>query len=1732
MSDQLGIVNKPPYFDDFDSSKNYSKILFRPGRAIQSRELTQIQSILQNQIASIGDKVISSPIVSGGDFQIAKVKYLKFYYPEDPSFLKGKIAVFGSGTPNSIIKILHVAANTDSYDNNYTIFFEYRDGYELPSVVVLNPLPVVDQAFDATIIDEENLEQTTFTFSLKGVPGYNTLSPADKNADTGLVVYGTGLLARLGAGIFYKKGYVVTTAAQMLGLSTQIQSSGSGKYTNYAPFLQNTRIGLKLLSKYITTEADSSLYDPSAGFYNFAAPGADRLQLVPSLVQITGDSNDDIIELVDVVNGSIRIINPVLNGNNFLQDGDCRGGDKILKPFILDIIGNTLNVNSGRAVVNCTDIEVVENQSVPLVKTTDNKRLFNQAFNDQCLSDAIIVQSNLDNPLMGGVGGTASAFYDYTQVNTNYFGSGKIRKLFSDEAPRLEIVNCDGIRIGCLTLLDIEKNDETSYRLHFNELQSYTDTIATSALFAEACTLSLDGEKIFTIESSVPVTCADTTPGGKKRLVYHVPRGSNVKSVFDADYMITRDFVADIMSGSSIPGWNNGFPTKATVAEFYMDIPDGVFNDNNMTPNVEMFTVLINGKTIPLKSGETNTPHLRINDSRTKVTVVLRSDEYSATAEDNSTKLTIPSAGKCYLITKVRFPEKSSTTPSGSPSATSISHRKKRLREARGVFLQNLSTNRTISLGYSDVYQLISISDTNGSDITSQFLFDDGQRNDRYDHASITLLPGVLPADTARNFTVVFRYFDHEPIAPGFYGPITTNSYGFDANGIAISGFHGLDLNGNQMTLGYNEIPNFLDRISGEVVSLADSIDFRMIRTEEGLIENGASKSSILRGRWFPSPESQSAIEASYKLDLPRIDLLVLREDGTFVLIEGETATNPVPPEYPKDGCVVAEINVPGTVYSSEDFIIKKPPLKVVTLPELNDMQNRIAELEKSLSIQSLENKARVQSAVLKNEFLTGMVIDDFGGHYVGDVSNDEYNCSMDFSKGTLRVPFTTKFIDFVPDTTGYPKTTAAEADYFVMANQNTSGVTLISNNQGTSEASVNPFGLNDWHGYLSLDRPSQMWVDQTTKPIVRNNSRGQNDAWEAGGESVQANGRKNGFGTQWGFWKSLWFGDRLLENSIFEKDRASAKGFPDNINNAAPSRFSRSINTDALFAPNKKTIGNGGFGLTDGKTNRYVDSSLSFFSPENYIIVRGSSLKPSTRFLVYFENMTTPVLTSRVLNITGTTNSDLKSDNNGNIEFVLYIPNGAYITGNKVLKIVENSDTSKPCTASCLYLNNGAGWKTQAEGDDNTVDLEFFPIGRTDVLLKNEKTLYTGNQTTNGIYQKFFIDGSEYPKGLILDKIGLYLSSIDTSIPISIEIRKVNGGKVDTHHILQNSRIDILPQSTGYTNFVFSKPVYLAVGEYALVVRSNSDQYKTHISQRGLVRVDETATASTTSDISAISVFGANGYFGGSSFTKIEDPSTTLRFYIIRKSFNIFNSNQKKAIARIPIVNGSDSTTGFDLVHMCNDNWRTTTGDVVYALSTGENRTISSNTDIEGSDVFNTENNSLLVTVSTTREDVSPIVDIRKLGLLMVKNSISKTIDILQNESETQSFGGALSSSMKYITRRTDLKLAANVLRATVEAVTPSDIELRMYAKVLYEGDLNFDGENYVEMTKIMGSNSVSKNSFNEFVFELDSTSNAKNFVSFATKIIITSNSSDTSTIKIDFYPEIRNLTIVSSLR
>ena len=56
-----------PYYDDFDQSKNFYRVLFRPGFPIQARELTQMQTALQAQIDRHGQYAFKdgSRVVNG-----------------------------------------------------------------------------------------------------------------------------------------------------------------------------------------------------------------------------------------------------------------------------------------------------------------------------------------------------------------------------------------------------------------------------------------------------------------------------------------------------------------------------------------------------------------------------------------------------------------------------------------------------------------------------------------------------------------------------------------------------------------------------------------------------------------------------------------------------------------------------------------------------------------------------------------------------------------------------------------------------------------------------------------------------------------------------------------------------------------------------------------------------------------------------------------------------------------------------------------------------------------------------------------------------------------------------------------------------------------------------------------------------------------------------------------------------------------------------------------------------------------------------------------------------------------------------------------------------------------------------------------------------------------------------------------------------------------------------------
>ena len=89
-------LNISPYYDDYDSSKNFHKVLFKPGYPVQARELTTLQSIMQNQIEQFGKHMFKegSVVIPGGitfDDQYSAVKLSPLQFGIDVSIYASEL---------------------------------------------------------------------------------------------------------------------------------------------------------------------------------------------------------------------------------------------------------------------------------------------------------------------------------------------------------------------------------------------------------------------------------------------------------------------------------------------------------------------------------------------------------------------------------------------------------------------------------------------------------------------------------------------------------------------------------------------------------------------------------------------------------------------------------------------------------------------------------------------------------------------------------------------------------------------------------------------------------------------------------------------------------------------------------------------------------------------------------------------------------------------------------------------------------------------------------------------------------------------------------------------------------------------------------------------------------------------------------------------------------------------------------------------------------------------------------------------------------------------------------------------------------------------------------------------------------------------------------------------------------------------------------------------------------
>ena len=124
-------LNTTPYWDDFNEDKAFHKILFKPGVAVQTRELNQLQTILQQQIERFGDHVFKSgTIVSGVNFGynslLPYAKIIDLQEDGQPVDAAGYLNLFVKNSANLQAAIVHYESGFESKNPDLnTLYFRY-----------------------------------------------------------------------------------------------------------------------------------------------------------------------------------------------------------------------------------------------------------------------------------------------------------------------------------------------------------------------------------------------------------------------------------------------------------------------------------------------------------------------------------------------------------------------------------------------------------------------------------------------------------------------------------------------------------------------------------------------------------------------------------------------------------------------------------------------------------------------------------------------------------------------------------------------------------------------------------------------------------------------------------------------------------------------------------------------------------------------------------------------------------------------------------------------------------------------------------------------------------------------------------------------------------------------------------------------------------------------------------------------------------------------------------------------------------------------------------------------------------------------------------------------------------------------------------------------------------------------------------------------------------------------
>lgn len=1232
--------NIEPFYDDYSEDKQFYRILFRPGYAVQARELTQLQTILQQQVKRHGDHIFKNGamVIPGQVSYDSKTAYVK---------LKPEIS------SSSIVKTFSVLSSV--------IGKVYRGQTSGVEALVLTATP-------AEVTGGVSEPDTLFVKYTRGSGRFSLneiISPIDGSSGLDLVVqasdaFGLGTTASIEKGVYYIKDNFVLVQAQTIVLS---------KYSG----TPTIKAGLNVIEEIRYPEEDESLLDNALGSPNYAAPGAARYYIDLQLTSVDYDATTDdgeFIPLLTLLEGKVQFlvdkteyaqIEKTLARRTFDESGDYS-----VREFPIELreyrnndrgawSNNTTYLKGDIVTANSITYKCITTHNSPPTGSfvvgsnwlADSTPAYNYGVNagpKYSLSPSTEIAPLTDLISLAVEPGKAYVRgYEIEKVATQFLTIDKARDLSGYETQSLDTSPGNYILIKSPNALPDINSDLTFYD-KYSSSAGVLPAGATVIATARAKQIQYHSAGVYKLFLFNLQVTAGKNFARDAKFVHSQGSGSNAATRFSArlnPVLVELTGTVSASNSSTLTGLNTTFISQLKQFD-YVSVGGneyqvtGVISSNNSITIDTAITVTAGTKVFRVEtqivdpdnlSSVFRLPRYAVEDTRnvhysfykraTNVTSPTTLNETGYTfgvTTDNRNYIVVDRSNGNHLTFTSGTPSSGqfSVTGAGTSSATfvingtgpyDVIYNIRKAADGSTAKLKQLTTimetvtlvNGAATLSKADGFELVSVF-SGPTNVTSSFTFDGGKRDSHYDLSRISLVAG---ANVTGNVTVTYNYFFHQ--AGGDYYAVDSYTHG-------------------SSNVEYGELTN----------NMINSIDFRPVRNADGTFASGVI-----------TPKYGEETDVQYRYYLGRIDKLSLDYSGQFIITQGIPAVAPKEPDSPKNSMDLYTFDIEPYTFSgnSNSIKINKIENKRYTMRDIGRLENRIKNLEYYTTLSLLEqNTANVKAY---DEFglerpQNGFMVDSFVGQGIGNTTSNDWKASVDVTAGELRPTFAQNNISLYENIganlSRVGRNYSVYNDLLMLKVQSTTP--LVSQLRASQNESVNPFNIFTFAGTLEINPWSDTWFETARRPDVIIND---NSKYDAVVKKAQADGV---LGTVWKLWQTNWQGEVVTGTTSASQRRSW--------------QFDEESNTSTMNMTNRIVggvdtgTGGGGGVIRDVTVTSFAQSGTQVYKGTNTfirptvtntvisdrivstevipymrsrrILFRGEGFKPETRMYAFFD--------------------------------------------------------------------------------------------------------------------------------------------------------------------------------------------------------------------------------------------------------------------------------------------------------------------------------------------------------------------------------------------------------------------------------------------------------------------------------------------------------------------------------